>query len=261
MKDIYETYRRYFIFRGGDVVVRDGSETSMLGADDFARIEAMTGERGDVDSRVADCDIWARLRADADLPDGYRLASRRGLAAMADAQFFARSGAAYLMMEHARRNRFCGVCGAPMAPHPTERARLCTSCGYVSYPSMAPAVIVAVERDGRLLMGHNTAFPEGRYSVLAGFVEPCEDAETTIKREVFEESRVTVKNIRYFMSQPWPFPNSFMLAYQAEWEQGEPTPGDGELTDVRWFARDELPDVPPPGSVSRALIDDWLARG
>jgi NAD+ diphosphatase len=112
-----------------------------------------------------------------------------------------------------------------------------------------------------LLMGHNAKFPAGRYSVLAGFVELGESLEDAVGREIYEESRVRVRNVRYFGSQPWPFPSSMMFGFQADWESGEPTPGDGELTDVRWFARDRLPNLPPGVSIARRLIEDWLRRG
>jgi NAD+ diphosphatase len=109
-------------------------------------------------------------------------------------------------------------------------------------------------------MGHGVNFPPGRYSVLAGFVEPGETLEQAVEREIFEESRVLVKNVRYFGSQPWPFPNSMMIGFRADWASGAPTPGDDELTDVRWFRRGEVPDMPPSVSISRRLIDDWLLR-
>jgi NAD+ diphosphatase len=177
-----------------------------------------------------------------------------------DGDIFRRSGAAFQMMSLYRRNIYCGICGARMTDHETDNARVCPECGNIVYPSLSPAVIVAVEKDGMLLMGHNANFPPGRYSVLAGFVEPGETLEETIFREVYEESRVRVKNITYFGSQPWPFPNSMMFGFKAEWESGEPVPHDGELTDVRWFSPDGLPDLPPPLSISRALINDWLLR-
>jgi len=147
-----------------------------------------------------------------------------------------------------------------MHDHERDRARFCRSCGNTVYPALSNAVIVAVEKEGRLLLGHNVNFPQGRYSVLAGFVEPGETLEEAIRREIFEESGITVKNIRYFGSQPWPFPNSMMFGFNADWESGEPQADGDELSDVRWFSPKELPDIPPSISISRKLIDDWLAR-
>lgn len=147
-----------------------------------------------------------------------------------------------------------------MKEHEKDRAMVCPSCGHVVYPSLSPAVIMSVEKDGKLLMGHGASFPPGRYSVLAGFVEPGETLEEAVCREVYEESRIRVKNVRYFASQPWPFPNSFMLAFQTDWESGEPVADNEEMLSVRWFTPDDLPDIPPGVSVSRKLIDDWLER-
>lgn len=205
-------------------------------------------------------DEWALMKDGAAIPDGFVLIARRDLPAYFGMDFFTRSGIAFQMMSLFKKNRFCGVCGAMMADHPVERARLCGSCGNIVYPVLAPAVIVAVERDGMLLMGHGVNFPKGRYSVLAGFVEPGETLEECVKREIFEESGVRVKNIRYFGSQPWPFPASMMLGFKADWESGDPAPRDGELSDVHWFRREDLPDMPPSVSISRRLIDDWLLR-
>ena len=147
-----------------------------------------------------------------------------------------------------------------MRDHDRDLARYCQNCGNTVYPALSSAVIVAVEREARILLGHNVNFPAGRYSLLAGFVEPGETLEDAIRREILEEAGVTVKNIRYFGSQPWPFPNSMMLGFNAEWESGEPRPDGWELSDVRWFSADGLPDIPPPISISRQLIDDWLSR-
>ncbi|MDR0652677.1 MAG: NAD(+) diphosphatase, partial [Synergistaceae bacterium] len=117
-----------------------------------------------------------------------------------------------------------------------------------------------VEKNGMLLLGRNVNFPPERYSVLAGFVEPGETLEDAVRREVYEESRVVIKNVRYFGNQPWPFPNSMMFGFNADWESGDPTPDGQEIADVRWFEPASLPNLPPSISISRKLIDDWLTR-
>ena len=119
---------------------------------------------------------------------------------------------------------------------------------------------MAVERDGRLLMGHGVNFPAGRYSVLAGFVEPGENLEQCVEREVYEESRIRVKNVRYFASQPWAFPHSLMLGFQAEWESGEIVPETSEVSDVRWFAPAEIKNYYRGVSISAKLIEDFIRR-
>ena len=244
----------------GKLLLRSDGGPKKLKDADLAHLRDRIVLRGSANMPQDDGDVWALLSDAPDLPDGYALCARRDLPALFGDVFFTRSGIAYQMMNLTRRNKFCGVCGAPMTGHALERARHCRACGNLVYPSMSPAVIVAVERDDTLLMGHGVNFPSGRYSVLAGFVEPGETLEETVAREIFEESRVRVKNIRYFGSQPWPFPNSMMLGFKADWASGDPMPGDDELTDVRWFRRDEVPDMPPSVSISRRLIDDWLLR-
>ncbi|GHV50880.1 hypothetical protein FACS1894216_03880 [Synergistales bacterium] len=203
-------------------------------------------------------DTWGSLTDGSPIPEGYRFVSRRDLAGLFGFDVFTRSGMAFQMMNLRINNKFCGKCGGEMRDNEAERARECPMCGRVAYPVLSPAVIVAVEKEGRLLMGHNVSFPKGRYSIIAGFASPGETLEQTAEREVLEESGIKIKNIKYFGSQPWPFPSSMMLGFRAEWESGEPSPDGEELEDVRWFGKDELPDIPPNISISRKLIDNWL---
>lgn len=226
-------------------------------------LDALGGQilmRGDVRLDREGGDLWALLASGSSLPRRYRFVSRRELPSLFDYNFFVRAGVAFQIMNLHRHNRFCGACGGPMKKHEKDRAMACPSCGHVVYPSLSPAVIMSVEKDGMLLMGRGANFPPGRYSVLAGFVEPGETLEEAVSREVYEESRIRVKNVRYFASQPWPFPNSFMLAFQADWESGEPEADNEEVQSVRWFTPEDLPDIPPSVSISRRLIDDWLGR-
>jgi NAD+ diphosphatase len=207
-----------------------------------------------------DGDMWGVAGPDIAQREDCVFVSRRDLPGMCGKDLFTRCCAAYQMMSLTVRNKFCGACGATMRDHDADRARFCPECGNTVYPVLAAAVIVAVEKDGALMLGRNANFPPERYSVLAGFVEPGETLEDTVRREVYEESRVVVKNIRYFGNQPWPFPNSMMFGFNADWESGEPTPDGREITDVRWFEPTSLPDLPPSISISRKLINDWLAR-
>jgi NAD+ diphosphatase len=177
-------------------------------------------------------------------------------------EMFARTGTAYQYMNWLRHARFCSSCGAPLSPREEERGLRCGNCGRVTYAPLHPAVIVAVERDGKLLLAHNTRMPSGRYSVIAGFVEPGESLERTVRREIMEEVGIEVRDIRYFGSQPWPFPCSLMLGFTARWERGELRPDGVELDAAGWFApdADDFPDIPPGLSISRKLIDDFARR-
>jgi NAD+ diphosphatase len=169
-----------------------------------------------------------------------------------------------------RRHRFCSVCGAASAVAEAGLSRRCPDCGATHFPRTDPVVIMTVESDGRLLMGSRSGWPAERYSVLAGFVSPGETPEEAVVREVAEESGIVARDAVYVISQPWPFPASLMLGFHAEADGGEPEPGgDGELSDVRWFARDEVIamqngqsplQLPGEVSIARLLIDRWVAR-
>ena len=148
------------------------------------------------------------------------------------------------------------MCSSDLAP--SERAQVCPQCGLTAFPRLSPAIIVCIRRGEQILLARNHRFPPGRFSVLAGFVEPGETLEEAVAREVREEVGIRVRDIRYFGSQPWPFPNSLMLGFTAEYAEGELVVDESELAEAHWFTRDNLPDLPPPISIARRLIEDFL---
>lgn len=156
-------------------------------------------------------------------------------------------------------NRFCGKCGAPMAPHadPDERAMVCTACGYMAYPRITPAVIVLVKKGDRILLQRNSHYHLPHWSLVAGFVDPAESFEEAVRREVREESQMEIGHIRYFGSQIWPFPSNIMVGYVADWLSGDPTPDGEEVVESGWFGRDALPLLPKKVSIARKLVDAW----
>jgi NAD+ diphosphatase len=169
-----------------------------------------------------------------------------------------------------RRHGFCANCGAPTASRDGGHERVCPACEAHHFPRTDPVVIVRVSdgADG-LLLGRQARWPEGRFSLLAGYVEPGETLEEAVRREVLEESGVAVDSVAYVASQPWPFPSSLMLGFSALAERGEPAPADHELAEVRWFERAEIERaargegplmLAPPYSIARRLIDAWLAE-
>ncbi len=157
---------------------------------------------------------------------------------------------------------YCGRCGGKAIAHAAGNARLCSQCDNTLFPRVDPAVIVLVSRGDRCLLGRQSSWPEGRYSTIAGFVEPGESLEDGVRREVFEETNVHVGDVRYHSSQPWPFPSSLMLGFHAEGLSDDIVLNDGELEDARWFTRDELhsefPKLPFRISIARRLVDAWL---
>lgn len=158
-----------------------------------------------------------------------------------------------------QRSKYCGVCGSPTRKDPVELAKRCTSCKNVIYPRISPAIIIAVVKEDKLLLAHNKNFKQRWYSTLAGFIEPGETVEICAQREVLEEVGITIKNIRYFGSQPWPFPDSLMIGLIADYESGEVTPDGVEIDDAAFFGADELPDVPGMYSVAGKLIN-WFVE-
>ena len=161
------------------------------------------------------------------------------------------AGRAKQIVEWHRTHRFCGRDGTETVPRLAELAKECPRCGMLFYPRLSPAVIVLVKRGDDVLLARSPGFPPGMYSVLAGFVEPGESIEETIEREVCEEVGVEVKNVRYFGSQLWPFPNSLMIGFIADYAGGELRVEPSEIEDAGWYSADDLPTLPPKVSIAR----------
>lgn len=168
-----------------------------------------------------------------------------------------------LVLWHASQ-LYCGVCGSSAQPEVGGNSRICANnnCGREIFPRVDPAIIVLVTNRDRCLLGRQSSWPEGRYSTIAGFVEPGESLEDSVRREVYEETNVHVGRVRYHSSQPWPFPSSLMLGFFAEATSSDVVLNDRELEDAQWFTRKELrsgfPKLPFRISIARRLVDDWL---
>ena len=216
---------------------------------------------------AGDTPLFAKEAGDAE-PERGRPAGLREAASELPADQAALAAYAGSLLAWHRRHRFCANCGRPTEQADGGHERRCPACDAHHFPRTDPVVIVRVVGADRLLLGRQAGWPEGRFSVLAGFVEPGETLEEAVRREVLEESSVELGEVGYVASQPWPFPSSLMIGFHAVAEGGpEPRPRDGELSEVRWFERTELEAVvagrghirlPPPYSISRRLIDGWL---
>ncbi len=171
-----------------------------------------------------------------------------------DSGLFLLVGAANHILHWNSKNRYCGSCGTAMTNKSDERAKVCPACGNVIYPRISPAVITAVFREDQILLAHNSNFRPDMYSLIAGFVEPGETLEQCVEREIREEVGIEVKNIKYFSSQPWPFPDSLMLAFTAEYAKGEIVTDNVEITDANWYRADDLPNIPSTDSIAGKLI-------
>jgi NAD+ diphosphatase len=185
----------------------------------------------------------------------------RPLWSLVDEELFALAGRAVQIVEWDRTHRFCGRCGTPTVRAEGERAKRCPACELLAFPRVSPAIIVRVTRGDEILLARGRRWAhEVMYSVLAGFVDPGESLEECVVREVREEVGIEVRDLRYFGSQPWPFPHSLMVGFTAEYAGGAITVEDEELIDAQWFRVDELPPIPPKISIARRLIDDFVER-
>ena len=158
-------------------------------------------------------------------------------------------------------SRYCAFCGSLLVDgrgRDQERAKVCETCGRAWFPRISPAVITLIRRGDEILLAHNAKFPTGRHGLIAGFVDPGETLEETVHREVMEEAGIEISEPRYVKSQPWPFPDSLMLAFEADYKSGEARPDGEEIDHLGWFSPDSLPDIPPPGSIARSLIDRFI---
>jgi NAD+ diphosphatase len=197
----------------------------------------------------------AEVAGDHPAPAGMAWQGLRALFSVLDDAHLALAGRALQLVDWDRNHWFCGRCATPTAARQEERSRRCPACGLTVYPRISPAVMALVRRGQELLLGRGPHFPPGMYSALAGFVEAGETLEECLAREVQEEAGIEITNIRYFASQPWPFPNSLMIAFVCDWAGGEPRAQEGELEAVDFFPIGRLPKLPGRISIARRLID------
>lgn len=250
----------WFVFHGTDLLVqsaRDGS-VSIPRLEDPARL-GVHPDNIHYLGRLAGVRCFTAELAAHQLPSMMHGESLRKLHGRLNRDHFLLAGRAYQILVWDRQHRFCGHCGTVMERCVQERARRCPSCGLVQYPRLTPAMMALVRRDRQLLLARSPRFPEGFYSVLAGFAEPGETMEACVRREVHEEVGLEVKNIRYFASQSWPFPHSMMLAYIMDYADGDIVVDDDEIVHADWFDPERLPTIPGRISIAGHLIR-WFLR-
>lgn len=169
------------------------------------------------------------------------------------------AGKAFQILHWDSSHQFCGRCGTRTLTRADERVRICPSCDLQAYPRITPVIIVAVVRDGKLLLANNKSMRKDLYSLIAGFIEPGESFEEGVRREVREEVNIEIEDIHYFGSQTWPFPSSLIAGFTAHHRSGEIIPDGVEIGHADWYSPHSMPSIPPPGSISRMLIDWFVA--
>ncbi len=200
------------------------------------------------------------VHPEADNPDGYEFETLWGLLNQVEQPVFYMLGRAKQIVEWHRNHHFCGQCGGVTTSSDFDRSRKCGTCKQMFYPRLSPSIIVLVNRGEDILLAQNAQARGPYYSTLAGFVEPGESIEETVHREVMEEVGIRVRNLKYFASQSWPFPNSLMLGFHAEYESGEFVLQEDEIADAQWFHYTNLPHRPAMVTISGWLIDDFVQR-
>lgn len=246
----------FVVDRRSNILVHDGDIPRGAGAP----VEGLTVHLLGIDRGEP---VWAvEAHEETEVPALAQWIHLRQLFGSVEEQDWALAGRAAQIVNWDRDHRYCGRCATPTDAHAADRARVCPKCGLMAYPRLTPAIITLVERDdGKALLAWGAQFPGRFYSALAGFVEPGESLEQCVVREVKEEVGIEVTDIRYFGSQPWPFPHSLMIGFQANYAGGELVPQESEIVDAGWYSPDDLPPVPRGGmSIAGWLIEDWLKR-
>lgn len=203
--------------------------------------------------------LFGEIHDFINVPSPFRLFKLQSLLDLVDEATFNLVAKAFQLNSWNNTYKHCNKCGTLFKNKEDERAKICPSCGFLNYPRISPAIITAVIKDKKLLLAKHNIFPKERYSVIAGFLEPGETFEDCVFREVLEETGIRVKNIKYFGSQPWPFPDSLMIAFICEYESGDIKVDGNEINNASWYGVDELPyNIALKGTIARKLIDWYI---
>ncbi|ALM85710.1 NAD(+) diphosphatase [Bordetella sp. N] len=243
-----------FAFRGGELLVRE--DGAVLPLDDIRHhLADASAAWQTVGTHLDKAFLSLALSRDTTPPPGYVFRRLREVMGELAAPAGVLAGRAFQVAEWARTHRFCGVCATPTERVAHEFCLKCPNCGHSNYPRISPAMMVLIKKGDSILLARNANFAAARYSALAGFVEAGESLEETVHREVQEEVGLRVHQLRYFQSQSWPFPHSLMLAFTAEYLDGDITVDGTEIVDAQWYGpNDTLPNIPPTDSVAGLLI-------
>ncbi len=253
----------WFVFSGTKLLVRsDDKNTYTIPRFESPDREGISCVRTQYLGKYNDiCCFSAEVTDEITLPEDMDFLNRIGIFSMINSDMLHIAFYAIQIVAWDRDFQFCGRCGSKTTTMENERAKICRTCNLTSYPRQSPAVIVAITHGDKLLLARSKRFkPNDMYSVLAGFVDPGESFEDCVRREIREEVNIEVKNIRYFGSQSWPFPDSLMAGFTAEYKSGEISIDNDELEKAGWFTASELPRIPGKISIARQLIDWFIDR-
>lgn len=244
--------KKYFAMKGRELVLRaDGAD---LTADDLEALAEACGATDRFTEAASEIEALAIKQIDA-LPEGYRREPIRAYFAVREVGDIGQCSRAKALIEWRQLTHFCGRCGTPLRDDEKQTARVCPECGNVVFPRIDPCIIVLVYREGKILLAKHVQRNQDIYACIAGFVEAGETIEQAVEREIYEETHLRVKNVRYFGSQSWPFPAQLMLAFTADFASGDIQLQAEEIADARWFDPNDCPASPQPGSIAYRLIE------
>lgn len=244
---------RYFVFCQSDIVLEQ--------TPDGYRIPTEMPVEPKPWTTVMNVDGEKAYRIDQPLMDHprYEMCGLRQSYYKLTAEEYGKAGKCHELLYWDQNTKFCGVCGGPMKFH-TDISKRCEHCGKEVWPQLATAVIVLVRKGNEVLLVHANNFRTDFYGLVAGFVETGETLEEAVHREVMEETGLHIKNLRYFGSQPWPYPCGLMVGFTADYDSGKIHLQRSELSKGSWFDKDHLPHIPEKLSIARKLIDAWLEK-
>jgi len=251
----------YFTFFNGNILVnKEGNTIKIPNLDEIKKLNIKYENEFFLGEIISKSCFGIEASLEFNLPENYELIPLYEFGALIDEEFFLAAGRANQILNWDKTHRFCGRCGSKTENKKDELAKVCSSCNHVMYPVICPAIIVAVTKGDKILLAHNSGFKNNMYSLVAGFVEAGEDIKSTIKREVFEEIGIKIKNIKFHMSAPWSFPNSLMIGFFAEYESGEIKVDGNEIVHADWFTKDSFPTIPQKFTLARKIIDEFTLR-
>lgn len=248
----------YFLFYKGELLVKSEDNKALIPViNDLDNLELNNVQYfGSIKGQNCFC---GELSNNPIIPKNMYFSTLKALSHRLPIEMFWIGGRAIQIVNFNNDHKYCGRCGTLTESVEGERAKKCPKCELVNYPRISPAIIVAVVKEGKLLLAHNNAAPKDLYSVVAGFVEPGETFEECVMREVREETGINVKNIKYFGNQPWPFPNSLMIGFTAEYASGEINVDGKEIGHADWYSSNEMPVTPDSISIAKELIG-WFTK-
>jgi len=250
----------WFIFEGEKLLINPENDLKLPFADKIKELSLIPIREHYLGTLSGHPVYTAEVAPETPVPEGMVFEDLKLLYEVVEEDIFLLAGRAVQIINWDKHHQFCGACGAPTIDWKHGNAKKCPQCGHMSFPRLSPAVIVAIVKDGKLLMAKHSYGLNDRYSLVAGFVDPGETLEEAVEREVAEEVGLKVKNIKYFNSQPWPFPHSLMVGFTAQYENGKIKVDKFEILDAKWFAPDEIQLPPSKMSISSELIEWFINK-